>query len=84
MKDDPIGEIQGEDAQATLDSLAASERSRRVSVRLSNKDWRDLVYFVRTDLYCMDPEDPTRAQMERILGTIRKRVDASENEGDQP
>lgn len=43
---------------------------KKVTVKLPEKDWRDLVNFVRGDLHNMDWECEIRIQMERICKTI--------------
>lgn len=52
-------------------SSAGSRGSVRASVRLSVRDWNDLVNFVNGDLANMDENDETRLQMNRILDAIR-------------
>lgn len=54
------------------EDIAVKRPVRRVSVRLPEKDWRDLINFVVGDLHNMDEGDEVREQMERILQEIRK------------
>lgn len=53
--------------------------SRRVSVRLTAKDWGDLAHFVVGDLDNMPDDDPVCKQMRRICNTIQRGVIRSEN-----
>lgn len=47
---------------------------KKVSVKLAEKDWSDLVHFVRGDLANMDQEDEVTIQMDAICVEIVKSV----------
>jgi hypothetical protein len=59
-------------AGRTAKAVGSGPLVRRVSVRLSEKDWCDLVNFVQGDLDNMPEDDEIKEQMSRILDTIRK------------
>lgn len=48
--------------------------SKKISVKLPENDWNDLVSFMIGDLHNMDCGDPVAAQMSAILDEIRKAV----------
>lgn len=59
---------------SATDKRMANSVVRRVSVRLSEKDWSDLVHFMVGDLHNMETGCPIKAQMERICDCNRKAI----------
>jgi hypothetical protein len=55
-------------------SRSLHRAGRRVGVRLSEKDWIDLVNFVGGDMANMEEGCPIKAQMRRISETILRAV----------
>lgn len=48
--------------------------SKKIAVKLSEKDWSELINFVTGDLHNMPSDDPIATHMNEVLDEIRKAI----------